>query len=688
MTDYVHALPIGSVLAGYEVVRVLGLGGFGITYAGVNPITEHEVAIKEFFPTGLATRDASSRLSYSQGRENVVAWALQKFEQTTRELCRLSHPNIVRVFNYVRENNTGYMIMELLDGVTLAQKIGARGTLEVAELRAHLQPVLDALAYVHARGLVHRDVAPDNILICRDSRPVLIDFGALSRDISAASRHLGTAGIMKPHFTAPDQAIRNAVPGPTTDIYSLGAVLYYATTGEMPADGIARNAEMALGEGDPYLPLEGRAPPGVPAEMAAAIDACLSLRRRDRPQSIADLAARLGWDDGVGLPSLTRAVSGPVGATFGEPALSRPAPSQPAAASALGGHSSPGPAGSAIPVAAPSLRPGPGEAPGLTAPPPPSTPAPAPPGRGGPPALLWLAPLLMLATAGGLYWSRSPPAHRAGVEGPAASPGPRAESAAERAARQAIERCEQEAGRRNPDQRQQAGAIEACQAAVAAAPNEGRAVLRLARAYRAASRPEEARAQFERAAALGEADALTQLGRIHELGLGTPMNLAEARRLYEQAAALGQAEAMTALGALHAFGRGTPQNLAEARAWYERAAALGDAQAMTALGGLFEKGRGIAQDAGEARRWYERAAGSGSAAAMSALGRLHEQGLGGPQDYAAARSWYERAANLGDAEGAISLGYLHERGLGVPRSKDEARRWYDRAAALEQQGPR
>lgn len=299
MDQVFDALPPGSRIGGYDLVHLIGVGGFGMTYAAFNPVTERWAAIKEFFPAGLARRGPAQQMVYEEHGAETIRWALAKFRATTAELCRLSHDHIVRVHDYVPANDTGYMIMELLEGQTLADRLHARKErpLTPDELRPVIEPVLDAIAYLHERGLIHRDIAADNIVITAEDRPVLIDFGALSQDFSRATGRAGTVGLAKAHYTAPDQKVQNARPDPTTDIYAVGALLYLALTGAHPADATERITGRVTGGSDPYRALAADPPPLVPPAMAAAIDRCLSFDKGDRPQSIAEVKTLLGWDD-------------------------------------------------------------------------------------------------------------------------------------------------------------------------------------------------------------------------------------------------------------------------------------------------------------------------------------------------------------------------------------------------------
>lgn len=294
------ALPEGTQIGGYTIQRLLGQGGFGITYLAHHKVMERSVAIKEFFPVGLARRDSQSRISYLDVNAETIRWALEKFQTTTTSLCKLEHRNIVKVHDYLPMHDTGYMIMEMLDGVTLKSWLKQRQSPPTLEdLKPIMNPVMEALSYVHGKGLVHRDIAPDNILITRDNRPVLIDFGSASADLSnAMSRVTGTIGVTKRHYTAPEQSVARATPVPSADIYSLGAVFYRALSGEKPADGAERKDALFYELPDPLEPLSAKPPAGCPAAAVAAIDASLSLKMADRPASVAVFRQKLGFAPG------------------------------------------------------------------------------------------------------------------------------------------------------------------------------------------------------------------------------------------------------------------------------------------------------------------------------------------------------------------------------------------------------
>jgi len=311
MNNDPHALPAGTVIAGYRIVRVLGAGGFGITYEGESPVTGRRVAIKEFFPRGIASRKGATEIIYAERDTELVSWALKRFESSTTEQCRLKHPNIVEVFHYLAENDTGYMFMDYVEGTTLEQWLRDRPNLPSEdELRLFIEPVIDALDYLHSMNFIHRDIAPDNIMITADGRPVIIDFGAIklieSRTLLQA-KTVHSFMVGKQHYSPPEQTREGEVLDVRVDIYSLGAVLYRAFTGTPPADTEERARRIAFGEGDPLTPLSQSAP-HVRPELAKAIERALSFRASERPGSIEEFRASVGWQGTAAASAPTRPV--------------------------------------------------------------------------------------------------------------------------------------------------------------------------------------------------------------------------------------------------------------------------------------------------------------------------------------------------------------------------------------------
>ncbi|KAB2848431.1 MAG: serine/threonine protein kinase, partial [Hyphomicrobiaceae bacterium] len=280
----VTALQPGSKVGGYEVKRLLGAGGFGMTYEGFNPITRNRVAIKELFPKGIVSRQGATIIIGDQRDRQVFQSVLKKFEDSTTKLAQLSHPNIVKVFDYIPGNNTGYMMMEYIEGDILAgrlEKFPSRALPSEAEFARVFQPILDALAYVHANNLIHRDISPDNIMIDRTGRPVLIDFGAF-KEMDQTNR-ASTLMVAREAYAPPEQGVVDGIAHmPYTDVYALGATMYETLAGEPPA----RAAKRVFVKTDPYVPLAQKAKIPLSPALSAAIDRCLRLAAEERPQSI------------------------------------------------------------------------------------------------------------------------------------------------------------------------------------------------------------------------------------------------------------------------------------------------------------------------------------------------------------------------------------------------------------------
>jgi peptidoglycan hydrolase-like protein with peptidoglycan-binding domain len=279
--DFV-ALSAGRMIGRYEVVSVLGQGGFGITYRARDSQLGREVAIKEYLPLALAVRqDGTTVLPRSTGAAEDFTWGRERFVAEGRTLASLQDaPAIVRVFDFLEANGTAYIVMQLLHGETLEGRLKRAGPLKAADIDRILWPLLDGLEQVHNAGFLHRDIKPANILLDDAGNPTLIDFGASRAAI--AGRSTALTAIFTPGYAAAEQ-MTSARQGPWTDIYGLSATLYHAITGRTPPSAFDRILD------DAYEPLGKKMPAGFALGLLAGIDAGLAVRASDRPQSIA------GW---------------------------------------------------------------------------------------------------------------------------------------------------------------------------------------------------------------------------------------------------------------------------------------------------------------------------------------------------------------------------------------------------------
>ncbi|MCL1834982.1 MAG: FHA domain-containing serine/threonine-protein kinase [Oscillospiraceae bacterium] len=268
-------LPPGSQLnKQYIVGRVLGVGGFGITYLAKSTATGKICAIKEYFPSTLASRGSDSTVLCGSGKE-LFDHGVERFIGEADTLKRFSgNPHIVQVYHSFRENGTAYFAMEYLDGVTargLAKSFGSCLPYNLAiEILLY---VTSALHDVHQRGFLHRDVSPDNIFITRAGQVKLIDFGATRSFVSEKSS--GLSVIFRPGFAPPEQYSSSGDQGPWTDIYALAATFYYLSSGTTIPEAHARLSGM------PVPPLTGIVPAMSPA-ISDVIDVALRLNPKER----------------------------------------------------------------------------------------------------------------------------------------------------------------------------------------------------------------------------------------------------------------------------------------------------------------------------------------------------------------------------------------------------------------------
>lgn len=238
------ALPEGTVLAGqYTIEKVLGQGGFGISYKARDHKNNIDVAIKEFFPDTLAYREHTKVISYPGERTENYEYGKQSFLEEAKTLSKfIGCENIVRIYSYFEENQTAYFVMEFIEGVSFDKYISEHGgKIDCEDAKRILIPVMDALAAVHSQGIIHRDVTPDNIYITNSGTVKLLDFGAARYSLGDKSRSLDV--ILKHGFAPKEQYTRHGRQGPFTDVYSLGATFYYALTGRRPPDSVDRLEE-------------------------------------------------------------------------------------------------------------------------------------------------------------------------------------------------------------------------------------------------------------------------------------------------------------------------------------------------------------------------------------------------------------------------------------------------------------
>jgi len=277
-------LPRGYRLREFVIERVLGDGGFGVVYAALDLRLERRVAIKEYMPSSLARRDTdySVQMLTSKRHRDAFEVGLRSFINEARLLARFEHPSLVKVHQFWQEKGTAYMVMPFYSAPTLRTWIRDQPAPVSEEwLRTFLLGAMDAVEVLHAESCLHRDIAPDNLLVLKDRAPLLLDFGAARRVIGDLRKALTV--IVKPGF-APLEQYADTVKmkqGPWTDVYALAAVAHYIITGHAPAPAVSRVLA------DDVIPLRVRAKGKYSDALLGAIDTALAVKPEQRPQTIA-----------------------------------------------------------------------------------------------------------------------------------------------------------------------------------------------------------------------------------------------------------------------------------------------------------------------------------------------------------------------------------------------------------------
>ena len=283
--DHKQALPPGSRLGSYRVVRVLGAGGFGVTY-----LCEHRglgvpVAVKEYMPNDIAVRSGNAVAPKSTADREGYQWGFSRFLDEARTLARFEHRNVVRVRDFFEANGTAYIVMDYEDGEPLDRVLERTGRLTEAQIKRLLLPIVAGLGQMHAAGFLHRDVKPANIFIRRsDESPVLLDFGSARQALGRLSRTL--TAIASSGYSPPEQYESNGEQGPWTDIYALSALCYRAVTGMAPVEATRRQSRLLRGEDDPLPRLAEIARARCSQAFLAAVDRGLCVVEGERQGSL------------------------------------------------------------------------------------------------------------------------------------------------------------------------------------------------------------------------------------------------------------------------------------------------------------------------------------------------------------------------------------------------------------------
>ena len=284
-----YALPLNTILAGkYVVGRVLGQGGFGITYIGWDLALERKVAIKEYYPSGQVSRTQGTRsLTWYTTEQASVARksGMEMFLKEARKMVKVDNiPGVVRVLELFQENGTAYIVMEFVEGETLKTRLQKTGPLSWSQAKTIFEPVVHAMSKVHRAGLVHRDLSPDNLMLTADGSVKILDLGA-AKDLNVNSG-ASSMQVAKSGFSPLEQYIQRGNSGPWTDVYAIAATIYYTLTGKLPPNAVDRLDHDTLSWSEPSLTALS------PAALAA-LEHAMEVQISDRIQTMDELEQRL-----------------------------------------------------------------------------------------------------------------------------------------------------------------------------------------------------------------------------------------------------------------------------------------------------------------------------------------------------------------------------------------------------------
>ena len=648
--QYPHALPCGSVLAGkYVTGRVLGQGGFGITYVAQNHLTKELVAIKEYYPDSMAIREASHSVTpYNMDRSSNFEYGRERFLEEAKTLSEfIGNPHIVRVISYFEENGTAYFVMEYVKGISLKKYLRKKGgRISWQEAMQLLTPVMDALSAVHEKGIIHRDVTPDNIVITDDGNVKLLDFGSARYSIGERSQSLDV--ILKQGFAPYEQYIRRSRQGSFTDVYSLAATFYYAITGTTPPEAVERMDSDAL-------QLPSALGIDIPAGLEAALVKALAVRAEDRIRTMDEFKKALEEgakdkitsepfkDENLSDKSKVEGEAGEVRADgadssraanlapASDPSESASIPETPDTAPYDSSEGKEASQSREIDLTKYNQTTG-----GKTG------------GKGNDQQKKlpkWLIPAVTAAAIVAIVLFLSGRSGGTGTK--SGDPGQAAAGATGAQASNAMEEADDEL---SPEIRELLSKAEAGDAA---------AQYELGKSYFSGSGVEqnydEALAWYTKAADQGNKDAQYDLGEIYYKGDGTDKDDTQALKYYRLAAEQGYAPAQTKTGVMLQTGEGSDKNEEEAFIWYEKAAEQDFAEGQLYLGKLYLDGTGVKKDHKKAFEWIKKAADQSLAEAQYYIALMYEKGYGVEQDPAKARKWYELSAEQGYEEAVKRL---------------------------------
>ena len=624
----------------YRILKVLGQGGFGITYLAIQVRLDRKVAIKEFFMKDFCERnEVTSQVTLgTAGSRETVNSCRKKFLTEAKHIALLVHPNIIRIIDVFDENSTSYYVMEYIEGGSLSNKLGTTG-LSMSEATRYIFQVAETLEYIHKKNIAHLDIKPSNIMLNGNDEIVLIDFGVSKQYDFSTGEQTSVSPVGCSSGYAPlEQYEPDGVKdfSPQTDIYSLGATYFKLLTGITPLKASKITKDFLL---------ENLKAKGVPTAVISII--CKSMEKL-KENRFSDVCSFI-----EGLNSISLQVADSSDKKDGNIAYKQyeegtvVMPSQEEidnwVKNIISGEYNTGRYESAFEH---------------------------------------FSEYAKMGNATAQYYFGKMYGDGRGVS---------------RDYAKAVEWYRKSAEQGNADAQCNLGYMYYYGRGVSG--NYAKA----AEWYRKSAEQEDADAQYNlgkmyeygrgvsqdyakavewyrKSAEQGNAVAQCNLGIMYRNGLGVSQDNAKAVEWYRKSAEQGNAGAQCNLGGMYYSGRGVSEDYAKAVEWYRKSAEQGNADAQCNLGGMYYYGRGVSEDYARAAEWYRKSAEQEDADAQYNLGKMYEYGRGVSQDYAKAVKWYRKSAEQGNAYGQYYLGCMYLFGRGVSRDEAKAVEWYRKAA--------
>ena len=624
----------------YRILKVLGQGGFGITYLAIQVRLDRKVAIKEFFMKNFCERNETTRQVTlgTAGSREIVNSCRKKFLKEAKHIALLDHPNIIRIIDVFDENSTSYYVMEYIEGGSLSNKLGTTG-LSMSEATRYIFQVAEALKYIHKQNIAHLDIKPSNIMLNGNDEIVLIDFGVSKQYDFSTGEQTSVSPVGCSSGYAPlEQYDPDGVKdfSPQTDIYSLGATYFKLLTGITPlkASGITKD----------FLQEKLKAK-GVPTAVISII--CKSMEKL-KENRFSDVSSFIEGLNSISLhvdESSDKKNENIANKLYEEGTAVMPSQEEidTWVRNVISGEYNTGRYES---------------------------------------ALEHFTEYAKMGNARAQYYLGEMYSYGRGVFRDYA----KAVEWYRKSAERGNARAQYSLGRMYENGRcVSKDYVKAVEWYLKAAEQGNYAAqCRLGNMYKEGGEISQAYAKvverYLKSAEQGNSEAQYSLGRMYENGRCVSKDYVKAVEWYRKSAEQGNSKAQYSLGYMYRNGLGVSRDYAKAVEWYQKAAEQGNSKAQHILGHMYESGEGVSRDYAKAVEWYRKSAEQGYCYAQEDIGRMYEEGLGVSRDYAKAAEWYQKLAEMGNYFLQYKMGCMYEKGVGVPQDYAKAVEWYQKSA--------